>query len=93
MRFQSRSWKKYKIIFVKTSTPPIDNARVGFPVISSETIIVSMVPTVRHEIDLRILLYDFSFINCNKKALLVTRRAWYNFQDFTQLYNNLLRQS
>jgi len=48
---------------VKTSIPPIESARVTFPVIRNEINIVSMVPIVRHEIDLIILLYDFSLIN------------------------------
>ena len=67
MRFQSRSWKKYKVIFVKTSMPPIDKASVDFPVIMYEMTMVSIVPMVRHEIDFAILLYDFSFIKFHLK--------------------------
>lgn len=42
--------------------PPIDKAKVGFPVIIREITMVSIVPIVLHEIDFKILRYDFSFI-------------------------------
>jgi hypothetical protein len=65
---------------VNTSIPPIDKANVGFPVITSEIIMVSMVPMVRHEIDFTILRYDFSLMfvlfDVKKKAPLISRRAY-----------------
>ena len=55
-----RSCRKYKNIFEKTSIPPIEKATTILPVIMYERNIVSIVPTILHEIALIILLKGLS---------------------------------